>query len=47
MIDFKKAFDSLKHDAIANILPKLGMPTKLTRLIVLMQAHAKLMKWEK
>ena len=42
MIDFKKACDSLKHDAIANILPKLGMPTKLTRLIVLMQAHAKL-----
>jgi len=42
MIDFKKAFDSLKHDAIAKILPKLGMPTKLTRLIVLMQAHAKL-----
>ena len=42
MIDFKKAFDSLRDDAIASILLKLGMPAKLTRLIVLMQANAEL-----
>ena len=40
MIDVKKAFDSPKHNVIASILQKVGMPAKLTRLVALMQANA-------
>jgi hypothetical protein len=33
LIDFKKAYDSVKRKVLYNILPEFGIPKKLVRLI--------------
>jgi hypothetical protein len=32
-VDFKKAYDSVKREVLYNILPELGVPKKLVRII--------------
>jgi hypothetical protein len=33
LIDFKKAYDSVRREVLCNILVEFGIPTKLVRLI--------------
>jgi hypothetical protein len=35
-MDFKKAYDSVRREALYNILIKFGIPKKLVRLIKMM-----------